>query len=327
MDEASSVDERFDLTQAFAHRRKLSADILWFEINMERDEISAALRSEADTDLRIRFTDRMARRYSVPSMKLVRQRLFFARACQDGYRRLVKFLCPDTDPACADPAENRVLELIDIFKLIYNLTIDAHEQRGDSSFEAMDNWFEEHLPPQFRAGLFCSIMPSLIKDGDANHTMVAERISRILAEADESGTLRLYSSHVPEEILHVFERETALTEAIYRRHEYRDWYRKRLDRSVALSEIADETRLWFLHSLAGDASLLADYRQAAAIRLKNVAKGTCFEMFGTLRQIEDALVNGEKDRVEALLAEAKTLPSADSWRPVLLRYSAPVNGL
>lgn len=322
LDKGSSADERFDMAQAFAHRRKLDPDRLWFEINLERGAIGAALSGEAGPALRALFTERMARRYSVPSMKLVRQRLLFARACQDGYRRLVKSLCPATDPACADPTQNRVLELIDIFKLIYNLTIEAHEKCGDSSFEEMDDWFEQRLPPQFRAGLFWSIMPSMKIEGVTNHDMVAERLSRILAEADESGDLRPYAPCDRKKLLHVFKREVELCKDLQKRHEDHDCYRKRLDESRALSDIAGETRPWFLNGLAGDRSLPTNLRQAAAARLKHVAKGTSFEIFGTLSQIDEALANSEKDRVEALLEEARALSSADDWRPVLLRLEA-----
>ena len=44
---------------------------------------------------------------------------------QDGYIRLLKTLCPGTDPPCADPQQNKLLQLFALYKLVYNLTIDA----------------------------------------------------------------------------------------------------------------------------------------------------------------------------------------------------------
>ena len=50
------------------------------------------------------------------------------------------------DLKCTDPQNNRVLELIAIFQIIYNLTIQANAKHGDEGFEKQDHYFDELCP-------------------------------------------------------------------------------------------------------------------------------------------------------------------------------------
>ena len=141
-----SSELQFNQVQEFIQHKGMTVDGLFYDINMSKEDIAAALNGTADVKIQQLFVDRVCRRYAPPPMKLVRQRLLFARAVQDGYRRLHKFLCPDMDLKCTDPQNNRVLELIAIFQIIYNLTIQANAKHGDEGFEKQDHYFDELCP-------------------------------------------------------------------------------------------------------------------------------------------------------------------------------------
>lgn len=315
-------DQQYAQVRDLVQRKGLCEESLLDDINMSREDISAALDGTAHASLRNLFVDRVCRRYAPPSMKLIRQRLLFARAVQDGYRRLHKFLCPDADLQCTDPQKNRVLELVAIFKNIYNLTLDAYLKHGDEGFEKQDHYFEENLPFLLKTGVCWSIMPSMIADNAHNHTHVAERLSRLFAEADNYDGLTAYVPYDTESGRMICEREFKWFDTWTNEIKDFDWYLKRLDKAQALNDIANEQRLWFLNSLVGDENVSSYLRHAASDRLSEIAEGTVLDMSIRLRKIETAIPAGERALVDALLPIVKEHPSADRERPFLLYLEA-----
>nr|PMC94599.1 hypothetical protein CJ183_21595 [Acinetobacter ursingii] len=65
---------------------------------------------------------------------------------QNIYHRLVKSLCPDIEKYCVDAQKNKVLQLFSLYKVIYNLTIEAWRNCRAQGEVAEDIWFEDHLP-------------------------------------------------------------------------------------------------------------------------------------------------------------------------------------
>lgn len=57
----------------------------------------------------------------------------------------LKFLCPDVEETCTDPARNKLLQLVGLFGTTYDRTIAARE--NGHSREESDAWFEAQLAP------------------------------------------------------------------------------------------------------------------------------------------------------------------------------------
>ena len=87
--------------------------------------LEEVLRGQADKATQATFIHHLAEHYAKPKMHTIRQRLRVARMVQDGYIRLLKTLCPGTDPLCTDPQQNKLLRLFAMYKWVDNLTIDG----------------------------------------------------------------------------------------------------------------------------------------------------------------------------------------------------------
>lgn len=169
-----SADEQFQAALAFTERKGLGAEALRDEIPMTVDQLRSILNGSARGEERQRFIDLIAERYAEPDMRTIRLRLRVARLFQDGYERLLKFLCPGVEIGSTDPGLNRLLQLIGLFGTIYNLTVAASNKAN--SIEAQDAWFEAQLSPWDKADLLMSILPSL--PGETRCTLLAERLTR-----------------------------------------------------------------------------------------------------------------------------------------------------
>jgi hypothetical protein len=159
-DYGKTFDERMSEALRFVAEKKLDANGLRSEIPMtEPNRIESILNGEGAEAENLRFVELLAERYAKPSFRIIRRRLYMARMIQDGYERLVKFLCPEVDKHCADPLKNKVLQLIWLFEFSYNLTINA-EKHGRNNTET-DAWFESQIPDWLAHELFLGILPSL----------------------------------------------------------------------------------------------------------------------------------------------------------------------
>ncbi|MBL1435523.1 MAG: hypothetical protein COB08_004915 [Rhodobacteraceae bacterium] len=158
-------DEQFAKALEFVAAKSLTAEALQMEINIsDLSRIQQVLDRKADSSERCNFVDRLEYRYAAPSPARIRQRLLLARMVQDGYTRLRKFLLPDVANDCADPEVNKLLQLIQQFKLIYNLTTEASILKGRFGVDTQnteDQWFEERLQKtMLDPEVFLSILPS-----------------------------------------------------------------------------------------------------------------------------------------------------------------------
>ena len=151
--------ERFGAALAFVAQKGMDAEQLRAQIPMTQPgRLEAILAGTATDDEQQLFVDRLATRYARPAMQIVRQRLRVARMMQDGYERLVEFLCPGVEATCPDPYRNKVLQLLELFKAVFNLTIEAHKH--GTNVQEENEWFEAQIPPLDAATLFLSILPS-----------------------------------------------------------------------------------------------------------------------------------------------------------------------
>lgn len=176
---------KFSAALAFIQRKKLSAGDLRDQIPMtQAGRLEAVLDQSADEDEKHLFVDLLLTRYAKPSMQIIRQRLLVARMVQNGYRRLLNFLCPGVADTCIDPSQNKLLQLAGIFGAIYNLTIDA--RKNSDTEEQEDILFESGLALWDKADIFLSILPSM-KNG--TFTALSSLLTRRFAKLEDGDQL------------------------------------------------------------------------------------------------------------------------------------------
>ena len=165
LDETASTDKQFNQALTFIKKKGLNAQKLKFELPLSEELLTEILQGNVNEEEKVRLIECLLDRYSAPALDVIRQRLVVACVVQDIYHRLVKSLCPDVDKHCVDPLKNKVLQLFALYKVVYNLTIEAWKNCRDEGELAEDMWFETHLPEWDRESLFLSILPSRNKTG------------------------------------------------------------------------------------------------------------------------------------------------------------------
>ena len=327
LDSNHSPAEQFAEALKFVARKKLTAEKLRMEIPMTRaGRLEAILDGSADADARVEFVRYLVARYAEPSMRTIRQRLLFARMAQDGYGRLLKFLCPGVDRLCADASQNKLLQLFAIYKHVYNLTIDAWRNCGDQGKTAENAWFEEHLPPLDRHGLFLSILPSSRENANQHLALL---LTRHFYEIQASGELEDHVGHNEAVAMLVIKRNAERVAATFDELSSAQKLVAHMRRSSPWRALQNESRFWVTCQVAQHPDVNSRAKQAAIQRLRELAATPAETVQAILLEL-DRLLNGERkqrqqdarDRVQALLGEAEASEGYRLWEAAVLQYRA-----
>lgn len=310
---------------AFAQRKGLDAEALRDQIPMSIERLEPVLSGSASEKETLEFDRLIALRYAKPTMRTIRQRLKVARMVQDGYQHLLKFLCAEVDVGCADPARNKLLQLIGLFQTVYNLTIAARKN-GESN-EEQDAWFESCLAPWDQADLLLSILPSL--DGEARYSMLAERLTRKFITLEQDSPL--------EDLVPVTEVDADATircRVLRLKQEYEEDLRlKNLSERIRTASpwraLQAEDSYWVVSQFAYQKGMKPGVRKMAVERMSHLA-ATPGQTVGAILIELDSLLNCEpKQRpenvrqcVQELLSKAEASPGYGEWKAPLLRFRA-----
>lgn len=327
LDSSRSPAEQFADARDFVARKKLTADKLRLEIPMTQPgRLEGILGGSSDDDEKADFVACLARRYAIPSPHTIRQRLLFARMVQDGYTRLLKLLCPGVDRLCADAQQNKLLQLFAIYKLIYNLTIDAWRNCRDQGEAAENAWLEEHLPPLERHGLFLSILPSRRETG---YLELALLLTRHFSEVQANAELEDHVGLDAESARPIIQRNTERAAAIADELNTELHLVARMKNSSSWRALQGEHRYWVVSQVANNADLGQRAREAAIQRLRELASTPAQTVQAILLEL-DGYLNGERNqwpkdtrtRVQALLDEAEASEGYELWKAAILQYKA-----
>lgn len=320
--------EQFDQALDFVQKKRLTAPaMLRAEIPMTQDGVlEAVLGRQADEAIQAAFVHHLAERYAQPTMRTIRQRLRVARMVQDGYIRLLKTLCPGTDPLCTDPQQNTLLQLVALYKWVYNLTIDAWRHCHHLGEAAENQWFEEHLPPWEKESLLLSITPSLRSMGNQ---VLAHWLTRQFFDMQPGAPLEdcfpLDAAQEPAITQSKLDRIRAFDDEIARENQLVE----RIKTSSPWRALQGEASYWVVGQVAQSPAISPLARQAATQRLRELAS-TPAQTVQTVMLELDAYLNAEKRhrskdvqaRVEALLTEAEASEGYALWKAPLLQYKA-----
>lgn len=327
IDMSRAPDELFADALAFVNRKKLDAGRLRLEIPMTQEgRLEAILNGTADTQEQATFVECLLDRYSAPLPRTIRQRLMLARMMQDGYIRLLNFLSPGTDRQSADFQQNKLLQLVAIYKLVYNLTVDAWRNCRDQGEGAENAWFEKRLLECGPRGLFLSILPSRRKAADHELAhMLTRQFIEMHANDELEDHIGLDEQTARPIIQRSQERAFAFAEEI--KSELR--LTERLKSSSPWRTLQGESRYWVILQVAQSSDLPPIAKQAAIQRLRDLAV-TPSEAVGAIALELGSYLDSERKQrpkdtvsiVQALLAEAEVSDGYEHWKPVIMQYKA-----
>lgn len=327
LDSSRSFAEQFTDALDFVTRKQLGADKLRLEIPMTQPgRLEAILDGSADEGERAYFVGCLADRYAIPSPHTIRQRLLFARMVQDGYTRLLKFLCPGVDRQCADARQNKLLQLFAIYKFAYNMTIGSWRNCRDQGEAAENAWFEELLPPWDRHGLYLSILPSQQKTANSE---LAELLTRQFAEILPGATLEDHVGLDAESSGPIIQRNIERMKATAEEFKAELELAERLKTASPWRTLQGESRYWVVSQIAQRRDLGSKVSQAAIQRLRELAatpsetlQATLFELDGYLNNERNNRPKDARDLVQALLEQAESSPAYELWEAAILQYKA-----
>lgn len=327
LDTESTKEEQFQSTLQFIKRKNLSAALLREQIPMSQpNRIEEILNGFADEDEKNSFVELIATRYAVPTLQTVRQRFLVARAVQDGYLRLGKFLLgKDFDKTCTDISKNKVLQLFEIYKFSYNLTIDAHKQ--SSNWQIQDAYFENKIPPWDKYGILLSVVPSL-KPEVVN--ILADRLNHLFLNEYQGKPLDDHIGHDIESAQLIATRNLAKLKAEQQESNIVKECSQKLHTHSPWRTLQNVHSFWVANGLAQDAQHSFRVRQIAASRMRDLAQTPSEKMGAIFIELSHLLNNDDrkyrdkdaKKKVESLLIEAKENPALNAWLAGILQYEA-----
>lgn len=322
------LNESFDAAINFVKTKNLAnAEKLHDEIPMAVTRLEAIFNGSAPDDEKEAFVKNIAMRFAVPEMRVIRQRLKVARMMQDGYKRLLKFLCPDVAIDCADPAKNKLLQIIGLFETVYNITIQAYQNAG--SVEEQDAWFESQLAPWDKSDLLLSITPSQQKAG---YSLLAERLSRKFISLGSDSPLEDLIPWDIDSATPIIQRRVLLIKEQHDEDVRLERLRERVRISSPWRALFEEDSFWVLSQLAGQDDLSPKIQDMVLKRMRELAETDGQKVACNLIEL-DALLHGEskkrpkniKQSVQQLLDESEQSAGYEEWKAPLLRLRAKHN--
>lgn len=326
LDRSFSDEAQFLAALDFVHRKKLDdPSRLSQELPMTEKRLVPVLAGSAPDEEKREFVKLLEERFASPEIAVIRRRLQVARLMQDGYTRLLEFLCPEVTPDCADPAKNKLLQVTNLFGTIYNLTIQAW-QNGDT-VEEQDAWFEAQLAPWDEADLLLSILPSL--NVGPKPELLAERLTRIFMTLVPDSPLPDLVPLTEEDARAIIQDRSRLIAQF----SDEDTRLKRLAERVRATSpwraLQEETSYWVVMQFVQRPDLTSKIRDMALARLRELAATdgqqvavTMFEAHFLLDAPEQDRSKDIRTRVQRLLDSAQHSPGYSEWKAPLLRLRA-----
>ena len=176
---------KFEQALTFVKKKGLPPSVLQHEIAINEDDLKRIFIGDCSLDEQYDFVVKVMLRYQAPCARTIRLRLLTARAVQEGYEQLVKFLTPSVDKLCIDLDKNKTLQLIQLYMDLYNRTLEAHLEKRHLGEAAENKYFTERLPPFLRYDLLRLVS----YDHDQHASVVSDRLNSIFSRSGEENDL------------------------------------------------------------------------------------------------------------------------------------------
>ncbi len=326
LDRSLSDEAQFQAALDFARSKNLAdASRLCQQIPMTEARLEPVLAGSALDEEKREFVKLLAERYAVPEMAVVCRRLQVARLMQDGYKRLLGFMCPGVATDCADPTKNKLLQLTGLFGTIYNLTIQAW-QHGNT-FKEQDAWFEARLAPRDKADLLLSILPSL--NSGPKHELFAKQLSRIFMTLTPHSSLPDLVPLSAEDAGSIIQRRGRLIAQFSDEDARLERLAERVRTASPWRALQEVACYWAVMQFVQRSNLTPKVRDIALARLRELATTDgqrvaviMLEAHFLLDSLEKIQVKDIQAKVQAMLDSAEHGSGYDEWKAPLLRLRA-----
>lgn len=323
----------FEQSLTFINNKGHNAHTLQHEINISYQDLVTILSGNCSQKQKIEFVNKIDVRYQQPSTKTIRQRLIVARAIQDGYEQLVKFLTPNTEKFCTDLKQNKVMQLVRIYEATYNHTMQAHlacskisELTRDRKLREQheNKLFTESLPPFLRFDLLLCVATEKFNTVD----MVAPRLTDIFSEAERETFLddifpinKESMEQVSKNFINYIQYTQTLNENI-------ESYGTKLKQNKApfkLLKCINDFKI--VYELAKGDYPNPKVTQLVFVRLKELEKSNDDKIKRAILELNWLLNQDKFDRktetqIEELLKLAWSNPEHQYWLPLILKLNA-----
>jgi hypothetical protein len=318
--------EQLQAAVEFVRAKNLDATRLRDQISMTQPgRLEAILADQAPDDEARQFVDLVKERWSVPSMETVRRRLLIARMVQDGYRRLGQFLLGDDfDEGCADPARNKLLQLIALFQRAYEMTLLAAKESDEPARQ--NAWFDRQLTPWERDGVFVAIAPSKYLTGAVD---LAVRLTRSFESMQPGDRLEDLVGYDEASTTTIVERESRRAAELDAEKRAIRTCIQTLTRGGPYKKLQKETNYTVVSEVAQADELPLNVRQMAGARAEELAASPSevigaitLQLYTLFSRAPAERPNDIRMQVERLLVRAEASPAFSEWEAVVLQYKA-----
>ena len=325
LDRAIPPTKQFAAALNFIEKKELTAESLKLEIPItEPGRLETILEGSAEEEDQANFVTMLADRYAVPSPQTIRKRLLLARAIQDGYVRLLKMLCPGVDRLCADPKRNKLLQLFEIYKLVYNQTIYARNHCKQQGEKSEDNWFEDHLPLWLKYGPLLSIIPS---HRDISIKWLAMLLTRRFAALTPEQELEDHYPTDDKSSTKIAQRNIERIRKLESEQETQEKLINQLKTGSPWRILQREDNNWVVAQVAQTEGIGPRVKEAAITRLRELASKPSEIIPAILLKLDHCLNDkqnlrskGMQERVKALIDEAEANHGYSLWEAPILQY-------
>lgn len=322
-----SPEEQFNKVLDFVNSKGLTADRLRFEIPITNDaELNSLLAGTATEEQKENFVACITERYQTPSMRQIRQRLLLARAVQDGYIRLLKYLCPQVDRLCADPEQNKTLQLFEIYKTVYNATVGGWRFCKHLGENVENKWFEDHLPEPYKSRLFISVLPS---HRESANNDLSRLLTRHFFESKNEDELENHIGLNTQMHQNLVARNLQRDEESFKELKAQQELVNRMKVSSPWRALQNESSYWVVSQAAQTQGISPKASEAATQRLKELAhtpveavQCICLTLHNLLNTERNKRPKDVEVKVKALLAEAEASAGYPAVKAGILQYKA-----
>jgi len=317
-------NSEFEQALEFTNKKGHTAESLQHEISLSCEDLKYILKDDCSDNKKEEFIWKLKERYQQPPQKTIRQRLLVARAVQEGYGRLVKFLTPTIDKQCLDFEKNKTLQLIKLYEVVYNNTMDAHAQCAHLGEEAENKYFTKNQPAFFRYDLL--LCTSYEKYPTV--PLVAPRLNEIFST---SGKEKEIDDIFPTSKEGIEKRQSEYIDNLNKQRVASNTTNKlinRLKRKIApfktLKNIIDFDFVYEASHLTYNSPKIKPLILQRLIELEATPEHEIKRLILELNELftVEQFDTSTEERATTLLEQAKNNVESFLWRPQLLRFEA-----
>lgn len=329
-DKNKSLEESFIHAINILKEKGYTGKTLYPEIQLENEKVvGEILAGDCSEDLKKRFLNLIYIRFSRPSNQKIIFLFSIAQACQNAYVRFGRLIEGKTfNSTNSNPNENKLIQIISIFKCIYNLSYDTTSSANSPKIDdtSQDQVFYDRIPEQYRLTIFQALCSGVATDG---FTEAIGNINNIIRSLD--------SEHIPDILSYKSISEFGISPQyllLYKQNSLVREGLKKYECEASLNKkieyVQKENHPIILTSIGTNASFPQCVRQAAFYRLDELDLTPKRRLEGYIGQLAVLLNNKTKfDRphyvesiVSNILKNAKELPKYESVKSDFIQFEA-----